>query len=370
MKATGIIVEYNPFHNGHLFHLKKARDLTNPTVVIAVMSGHFVQRGEPAIINKWERTKEALKAGVDLVVELPFVYTNQAASKFALGAVTILNDLKVNYLVFGSETSNLHELQEFADLNINPDNLKEIMKQGYAYPKAYGLLSNEMGPNDILAVAYLKALKNTSIIPYPITRINNNYHDLNLSGEISSATSIREALLKNGDISIQTPMANVLTENKRYSLDDYYPIIRHLLITQSNLNEIALFSEGIENHLKKIALKYLNYQGFIDAAVSKRYTKSRIQRLLMNLLINISKEDFKELNQNYQIRILGFNNLGKAYLNHLKQFELNNIVTNFSQLNDLNKKVATNIINSYVFPFAKDEKDVLLKRELLPPIII
>jgi len=369
LKATGLIVEYNPFHNGHLFHLQQARDLTQAEVIIAVMSGDFVQRGEPAIINKWERTKQALLSGVDLVIELPFVFTNQAASKFAYGAVTILDYLKTDYLVFGSETANLIELQDFADLNINPDNLKEIMKQGYAYPKAYGILAKEMGPNDILAVAYLKALKNTAIQPIPIKRIDNNYHDLSLTGEISSASAIRQAILNQTDVSLQTAMAKTFLESEVYELASYYPIIRHLLLTHPTLNSIALFSEGIENHLRKTALNNLEFQDFINQAVSKRYTKSRIQRLLINLLVNLNKIEFETLSQQYQIRILGFNQMGRQYLNYLKEFELENIITNFASLSDLNRKISTRLINSYLYPYSLASKKRLLKRELLPPII-
>lgn len=370
LKATGLIVEYNPFHNGHLFHLRQARELTQAEVIIAIMSGDFVQRGEPAVINKWERTKQALISGVDLVIELPFVFTNQAASKFAHGAVTILNHLKTDYLVFGSETANLIELQDFADLNINPDNLKEIMKQGYAYPKAYGILAKEMGPNDILAVAYLKAVKNTSIQPVPIKRIDNNYHDLNLTGEISSASAIRKAILNKADVALQTAMAKTFLENEVYAIDSYYPIIRHLLLTHPNLNNIALFSEGIENHLRKIALNNLEFQEFINQAVSKRYTRSRIQRLLINLLVNLNKSEFDTLIREYQIRILGFNRIGQQYLNYLKEFELENIITNFASLSDLNRKITTRLINSYLYPYSIESKKRLLKRELMPPVII
>ena len=157
MNVTGIIVEYNPFHNGHIYHINKAKEITNADLLIAVCSGNYVQRGEPSIINKFDKTRAALQHGVDLVVELPYIFTVQNASVFGQKSVEILNNLKVNSIVFGSECNNLEELNNFASHSINIDHLKEELDKGNSYPKSYGLLAGSLYPNDILAVSYLKA---------------------------------------------------------------------------------------------------------------------------------------------------------------------------------------------------------------------
>ena len=196
MKVCGIIAEYNPFHNGHRYQIEQARKLSGCDMVIAVMSGNFVQRGEPAIIDKWKRAKAAIENGVDLVIELPYFYATQSASKFAYGAVELLKIAKVDYISFGSECANLENLQEIADTSLNPDNLRESMQTGMSFPRAYSLLTGSMEPNDILAVSYLKHLKESNIQPVIVQRTSGY-----LSPEISenaSALAIRKAL-KNND---------------------------------------------------------------------------------------------------------------------------------------------------------------------------
>ncbi len=370
MQATGIIVEYNPFHHGHLYHLQQAKALAPTNVLVAVMSGNFVQRGEPAIIDKWARTKQALQAGVDLVIELPFIYTNQSARQFASGAIKYLELLQVSQVVFGSETNNLAELQEISSLKINPDNFKDIMKQGYAYPKAYGLLASHIGPNDILAISYLQALVDTTIKPRTILRVENDYHDQKLTGPISSATAIRQALLNKQSVHAQTPMSEVLTDQQLLSLSDYYPFISHQLITNPNLAQIALMSEGIENQLRKNALQHFNYFDFLAAAVSKRYTKARINRILVNVLVNLTKTELQAAQTELPLRVLGFSTLGQAYLHQLKaQTELA-FLTSLVDLPPLSRAIETKVLHAYLLPLDQTNQIRLKKREFLPPIII
>ena len=179
MNVTGIIVEYNPFHNGHIKHIKEARKLTKADVLIAITSGNFTQRGDISVLDKFEKTNAALDYGVDLVIELPYIYTVQNSKVFGEKAVELLNAIGVDSIVFGSETCNLEELNKYAELNINVDYLKEIMDTGLSYPKAYGLLASSLYPNDILAVSYLKAIQKTNIKAYPIKR-TSNFHDTKL----------------------------------------------------------------------------------------------------------------------------------------------------------------------------------------------
>ena len=165
MKTCGIIAEYNPFHNGHRHHIEETKRITGCDLLIAVMSGNFVQRGEPALIDKRQRAAEAVRNGIDVVIELPYIYATQSASRFAEGGVRLLKLAGVDYLSFGSECGNLENLQDIADTPVNPDHLHVSMDTGMSFPKAYSLLTSQMQPNDILAVSYLKALKNTAIQP-------------------------------------------------------------------------------------------------------------------------------------------------------------------------------------------------------------
>ena len=362
MKVTGIIVEYNPFHNGHKYHIEQARSLTNPDVLVAVCSGNYNQRGDISIINKYEKTKAALDNGVDLVVELPYIYTTQNAYVFGSNAVNILKQLKTNYLVFGSETNNLEELMKYAQLEVDVTRLKELMHDGNSYPKAYGLLSGSLYPNDMLAVTYLKAIQNTNIEPISIQR-TNDYLGTKLD-IISSASAIRKAVKDNKDYSKTTPI-NI--KNPVFN-DDLYPYIRNVLLSHSNedLAKIFLVSEGIENLLKDNAIKYSNYEEFLNASISRRYTKSRIQRILLQIVNQIKKENVDKLSDNNYIRVLGFNNKGQELLKSLK--EDINIVTQFKNIPDPFKEIEwkTSLIYSSLL---KDGQEYM-KQELKGPVII
>lgn len=326
MNISGIIVEYNPFHNGHYHHIKETIRLTNPDLLIAVTSGNYNQRGDLSIIDKFEKTKAALDHGVNLVVELPYIYTVQNANVFANKAIEILNKLHVNNIVFGSETNNLEELKKYAELEVDVNRLKEYMHDGTSYPKAYGLLSSYLYSNDMLAVNYLKAIKNTDITAYSIQR-TNNYHSSDLD-IISSASAIRKAIKENKDISKVTP----IEINNPIFNDVLYDYLRpYLLLTdREELKEYFLVEEGIEKHLKDNAYKYDNYEDFISACISRRYTRARIQRTLLHIANQIKKDDVKKLNDLNYIRVLGFDNKGQQLLKELKE-EIN-IVTKFKDI--------------------------------------
>ena len=363
MNISGIIVEYNPFHNGHIYHINKTRELTNPDLLIAITSGNFTQRGEISIINKFEKTKAALNHGVDLVVELPYVYTLQNASIFGSKSVEILNKLHINNLIFGSETNNLEELKDFATYNIQIDYLKEIMDQGNSFPKAYGLLAGNLYPNDILGISYLRALESTDIKPYLIQR-TNSYHSEELSS-IASAKAIRLAIKENRDYSLATPL-----EIKEPLFNDVlYPYLQRLLLTIDpiQLSNIFLVSEGIENLLIANAYKYDDYDDFINACVSRRYTKARIQRIIINIINQITKEEVKNLEMLNYIRVLGFNDKGRQYLKTLRKDDTN-IVTQFKNIPDTYKQIEWKASNIYA-SFTSNRLGYL-KQELKGPIII
>ena len=361
MKVTGIIVEYNPFHNGHAYHISQARKLTEPDVLVAVCSGNYTQRGDLSICDKFAKTEAALNHGIDLVVELPYIHTLQNAYVFGEKAVQILKNLKVDHLVFGSETNNLEELKKYAELEIDVTRLKQLLHDGNSFPKAYGLLSGALYPNDMLAVAYLKALKDSDIIPLSIQR-TNGYHDENLD-VISSATAIRKALKEGKDISKATP---IKIENPVYN-EDLYPYFRRLMHTRNKeeLEKIFLVDEGIGNMLKDNALEYQDYEQFISASISRRYTRSRIQRTMCHIMNNITKKEVAGLPDSDHIRVLGFNSKGQELLRQLK--DQANIVTQFKNIPDPYKQIEWK--TSLIYSSLLEDQETYLKKELKGPII-
>ena len=362
MNVTGIIVEYNPFHNGHLKHIKEAKKITKADLLIAITSGNFTQRGDISIINKFDKTNAALENGVDLVIELPYAYTVQNAKVFGEKAVELLKAMRINNLVFGSETNNIEELNKYAELNINVDYLKEIMDTGVSYPKAYGLLASSLFPNDILAVSYLKALKGSTIKAYPIKR-TSKFHDTKIK-KICSAKAIREAIKNKEDYQIATP----IKIKEPHFNEELYPYLRRLLFTKNKkeLQQIFLVSEGIEGLLIKNAYKYDNYDDFINNSISKRYTKARIQRVIVQIINNISKEEITTLPKLDYIRVLGFNAKGQKYLRDFKSKKYH-IVTQFKNMPEEYKKIEWKVSQMYA-SLLKKSNDYLIK-ELKGPII-
>lgn len=362
MNVTGIIVEYNPFHNGHIKHIKQARKLTKCDLLIAITSGSYCQRGDVSIINKFDKAKVALDYGVDLVIELPYIYTLQNAKVFGEKAIELLNAIGINNLVFGSETNNIEELSKYAELNINVDYLKEIMATGLSYPKAYGLLASSLYPNDILAVSYLKAIKDKNIKAFPIKR-TSKYHSDALK-KICSASAIRNAIKNKQDYSIGTP----IKIKEPHFNEELYPYIRRILMTSTKdeLSEIFMASEGIENLLIKNAYAYDSYSDFINSCISKRYTKARIQRVLIHILNNISKDEVNNLKSLNYIRILGFNAKGQEYLRNY-QNDNYKIVTQFKNIPEDYKNIEWKVASTYAL-LLKKPKEYLVK-ELKGPII-
>ena len=362
MKVTGIIAEYNPFHNGHLYHLEQTRKITSCDILIAVITGNYNQRGDLSIINKFEKTMAGLKHGIDLIVELPYIYTLQNAYVYGRKAVEILDRLQVDKLVFGSETNNLEELKKYAELEVDVTRLKELLHDGNSYPKSYGLLSGSLYPNDILAIAYLKALKDTHIEALSIQR-TNDYLSADLD-VISSASAIRKAVKEGRDISKTCPV----DIDEPIFNEDLYPYIRRLLITcdRNDLNRIFMVSEGIENLLKENAFRYDSYEEFINSSVSRRYTRSRIQRVLMHIANQIRKEDVENLPDNNYVRVLGFNEKGQEYLRRIKDDV--DIITQFKNIPEPYKEMEWKT-NCLYATLLKDP-NAYMKRELQGPIII
>lgn len=335
MKACGIVVEYNPLHFGHCYHIKKAKEITNCDVLIAVMSANWTQRGEPAIISKEHRIRAALENGVDIVVELPFVMGVNSADIFAGKSIEILNSLKVREIVFGSETGNTDEFNKrYYQFGFSYPRVDELivdfLDQGYGYPKARSLALKIVSdyyletPNDILATAYVDAInKNNYKIKYHTIKRTSPYHQALGDSSDMSASAIRQALRNNIDIKSKTPMSEALINNDVHYLDDYFNLLRYKLLssTLEDLQSIHLVEEGIESLFVKNIEKATNIYDFIKLCTSKRYSGARITRIIAHILNNTKKDQaYKFIHEPIPfIRLLGFNETGQKYLSYIRK---------------------------------------------------
>lgn len=360
IKITGIVCEYNPFHNGHILHIKKTRELTEPDVLICVMSGNFVQRGEPAITNKWDRAATAIRHGVDLVVELPFIYATQSADAFAQGSIETLKLLKVDNIVFGSESNDIKKLEE---LLLIDDDISSLKAEGISSAMAYERLYGGLHPNDILGLNYVKHARNNDIEAYTIQR-TNSYHNQNMEGSISSATAIRNQIYKHEDYEYGTPMKDL---NDSFKMEHYYPYIKMLLLTTpaKELKKSFLMDEGIENNLIKNCKIADAYEEFLNLCISKRYTKSSIQRTLVHLMNHTYKNDADFLPELNHVRILAFNQKGKDYLHTLKEDII--IASKFNQIPSPYREMELKATQVYAYPLSVAKQKEMAATELQPP---
>ena len=330
MKAIGIIAEYNPFHNGHLYHLEKVKEMYPDYTIILVMNGNFTERGEVTIIDKWKRCDIALELGVDLVIELPFSFATQSADFYAYGAITTLEKLGVEKVVFGSESDNIHDLKLIAETQLNNDEFDKLVKVycklGNNYPTALSkALEDLVGkkittPNDLLGISYIKTIlkNNYKIIPETIKR-TNDYHDKELNNTFSSATSIRESLKQDKSIKDQVPINTLKRLNNLHYMDMYFNILKYKIITEDNLEKYQTVETGMNKKLKEVISNVNTYDELIKSIKSKKDTYNKISRMLLHILCNFTKEDAEAFKEIKYIRILGFNKTGKAYLNNIKK---------------------------------------------------
>ena len=325
MKSIGIIAEYNPFTNGHLYHLNMIKEKYKDYTIILVMNGSFTQRGIPSIIDKFKRSEIALKLGIDLVIELPYPFATQSADFFAYGAITILENLKVDRIIFGSESDNIDDLELIAKTQLNNDELDKLVgiysKLGNNYPTALSLaiydLTNKKitTPNDLLGVSYIKTiLENNYNIKYETIKRTNDYHN-----SIESATKIRELLKEGKDVSKYIPKIEIDYLTDLHFLDDYFDILKYKIITEDDLSKYQTVDEGIDRLLKKEINNAKNIDAFIKLVKSKRYTYNKISRMLNHILCNFTKEKASKFREIKYIRILGLNSKGSKYLNNIKK---------------------------------------------------
>lgn len=350
-KVLGIVAEYNPFHNGHLYHLQKSMQDTGCSYSIAIISGNFTQRGSTSLVDKWTKAEIALRNGIDLVIELPLLYSISSAENFAEGAIKLLDSLKVvDYISFGSESGNISTLNMIADiLYKEPKAYKNILahelNKGLSFPKARenALLmylndirrfSNVLSsPNNILGIEYLKALKKykSTIIPVTIERYDAGYHDTTTTGNIASATAIRNIVKNNGwDILrkvVPESTFSLLLENIKvgHIVPDLSVFEKQIIynLRKMSISEIAELpdvSEGLENAIKNAANSCNSIVEFLNIIKSKRYTNTRLQRILLYALLGITKKDMA-LSKKVMpyIRVLGFTNKGKYLISEISK---------------------------------------------------
>ncbi len=368
MKVLGIVAEYNPFHNGHLHHLQTSKASLNPDCVVIVMSGNFTQRGEPAIADKWARAEIALLCGADLVIELPCVYAMSSAEYFAFGAIKLLDSLgAVNVLCFGSESGSISDLDNVAEILVDEPNeyknaLKSHMSLGKSFPAARqaalsdyyksqdyqcDLSSLLRSSNNILGIEYLKALKrlNSAIVPTTFKRVGNQYNSTNLSGELSSATSIRKVIWENSWQVARQLIKNTVPPQTLSVLDrefelGRFPVAPHhfetvLLsklrsISSEEISYLPYMEDGLENRLKQAADSAGSYEELVNTVCTRRYPFTRIQRILFSLLTGLKKSAFDNFNKNggpAYIRILGFNETGRTFLSEIRDVSSLPIIT-------------------------------------------
>ncbi|WHY87974.1 nucleotidyltransferase [Neobacillus novalis] len=403
MRAVGLIVEYNPFHNGHAHHLKASKEAAKADVVIAVMSGNFLQRGEPALVSKWYRTRMALLNGVDIVIELPYRFAVQKAETFANGAVSILDAVGCESLCFGSESGDLSAFYQTIDFLEGQqtrfdDHIKRFIDTGVSYPKAVSLSFRQLPdseryldlakPNNILGFQYIKAInqQKSSIKALTVPRKNADYHDENFASEtIASATSIRKAIFSNEDgkseIDQYVPeptnqlLQQYLHENQAFhQWENYWSFLQFRLIHSSpeELREIYEVEEGLEHRLLSAALVSNNFQEFMKKIKTKRYTWTRLQRLCVHILTNTKKAEMDGNSEKASyLRLLGMTTIGKAYLNkRKKEFSLP-LVSKLSSFKEKEILLDVKAARVYSLVIPNQLKNEMIKQEYKqPPILV
>lgn len=364
MEKIGIICEYNPFHNGHLYHINKIKEMYPDSLIILVMSTNFTQRGEISLLNKNNKTLIALNHNIDLVIELPFIFSTQSADIFAKGSIEILNKLKVDKLIFGSESNDIEKLTKLSEIQLNnsyKDNLQKYLKQGLNYPTSLSKSLKELtdleikSPNDLLAISYIKAIlkTNSNIKPISIKR-TNDYHSNEIKNNIISASNIRNLLKDNKDITNFVPN-ETLQYIKNISLENYYPILKYKVISD-DLTKYQDVNINLNNALKKHIMNSNSIEELIMNVKSKNYTYNKIKRCLVHILCNYEKQECKI---NY-IRVLGFNKKGQNYLNKIKKNIDLPIITNYCEC--LNKELEVDKFYSLM------TDNNIIKKELIGPI--
>lgn len=363
MQIIGIVTEYNPFHNGHLYQIKKIKEMYPDSVIIVAMSGNYTIRGEISVLDKWNKTNIAINNGIDIVLEIPFIYSNQSSDIFSYAALKMLNEFKIEKLVFGSETNNIDLLSLASSVQIDNkkfDSLvKDYMSKGYNYPSSIGKSIYELTgikikeSNDILGVSYIKEiLKNKyNIKPISIKR-TNNFKTNTKKSNIISAYEIREFLNKNESIKEYVPN-NVTPYIKKVDYEKLFNLIKYKVISEKNsFNKYHLIDEGIENRIYEGVIKCDNYDDLVKYISNKRVTINKVNRILINIFVGLTKEEANNKELSY-IKILGLSKNGKKYYSKIKK-DINIKVCNKFEKDIMN----TELKASYLYSIITNDKSI------------
>lgn len=383
-KVLGLILELNPFHNGHVFFIQEAKRKVDPDITIAVVTTNFSMRGDIQVIDKFQKTKMLLQKEIDIVLELPFLGSVASADYFAYNSIKTLTDMKITDLAFGAETTSLDELNLFKKIiksNEYNSLIKENMNKGFSYGtssvKAIQTITGDIKkaemfslPNNTLAIQYLNALDifNKDINVTLIKRIANNYYDEEINSSIASATSLRNALSKYESIDDFVPNdfnTSYIDINK--SQDNLYKLLQYkiYLTPKDELTNILGINEGIENRLISF-INQDNYSSFIESVETKRYTKSFIKRLILHILLNVNKS-YSPQYYNY-LRVLGMNSLGKSFISKLDKDTKKSIITTFKN-HEENEIVKFELLSTKLYGIITNKKDFYLEEYKIPIIL-
>lgn len=371
--VIGIIAEYNPFHNGHLYMINKIKEMYPDSTLVCVMSGNYTERGDVSIINKWKKTEIALKNGIDLVIELPFVYASQSSDYFAYGSIKILDSLKIDKLIFGSETNDIELFNRLVDVQLNNKNydtlVKKYMDDGLNYPTAMSKALKDIInvkielPNDLLGLSYIKEIRkqNSKIEAISIKR-NNDYNSLELNGDIVSASAIRNALVNDIDVKKYVPIDTYNNIDKLHFNNNYFKLLKYKILT----SDISIY-QGVDEGLKYRILKYIDeansFDDLINKVKTKRYTYNKLSRMFIHILCSFTKEEASNIDVEY-IRVLGFNDKGRNYLNKVKKISTLPIITGYSNTDSKVLDIENRVNKIYTL----DNEEELIERELKGPI--
>lgn len=382
LRVLGVVVEYNPFHNGHLHHLNEAKALIAPDYTIAVMSGNFVQRGEPAILDKFSRAEIAVKMGIDVVFELPFVYSIQDANGFARGSIGVLERTRVvTDIVFGSESTDLDGLNKVSEVLINQPKpfkklLNKYLKEGLSFPNARKYALNEYfqpfnyaqdivsvleQSNDILGLEYLNSLKlyKSDIEPHVIKRVKAKYNQSEFTGEISSATAIRN-LIKNNDINkVEQSVPKLSYEILIREIDlgkspIFFESMREMILAKlrilkkEDLLNIDGVKEGLDKRFIDCSKRNATLTELIECVKTKRFTLTRVKRTLLKIFFDLKEEQVKLYNRYgpQYLRVLGFTKKGQELLNEIKRVSSYPIITTPSRYKRIYNKLSDEMLSS------------------------
>lgn len=343
MKTCGIIVEYNPFHKGHIYHIQKTKEITECDCLVAITSGHFSQRGLPSLISKYDKARLALEHGVNLVLELPVCFAAQSADRFAKFSINSLNSLDIDTICFGSETNDIEKLNAYADMlsDIDVDPSKSQLQNTFE-------ILGDLSPNDILGVSYINACKEYGIKPVSIQR----------NGSFKSATATRNDYLKGQKEAFDAYF------HKEQIWQSYYPYLRNILLLTSSkdLEKFHLVSEGIQNRLKESARKSDTWDDFLESAISKTYTAARIQRTCLIICMQITKDQMNAHPDYSSVKVLGFDRVGRTLLHAHKDAD---IISRFEDLDPFLQdiEIKTDVLyNSVMKHKIKEEKVIVYDR--------